>query len=55
MKRITGENGYIALVLIISFTVLIYILVIKKMMCVCREKCISRKTVSPLTIYEGYG
>lgn len=52
MKRITGESGYTIIACIVSFVLLIYILVIKKMICVCREKY-SKKKVEPLTIYEA--
>jgi hypothetical protein len=51
MKRINGDTGYIVLVLIISSTALIYIIVIKKMVCVCRENC--KKKVEPLTAEEA--
>jgi hypothetical protein len=51
MKRITGETGYTVLACLVSFTALVYIIVVKKMMCVCRENC--KKKVVPLSLEEA--
>ena len=49
MKRITGENGYIALVLIVSFTALIYTILMTKAARHCYQRCIKREKVIPYT------
>ncbi len=52
MKRITGETGYTILACLVSFTILMYILVIKRMICVCRDNC-RKQTIAPLTAEEA--
>jgi hypothetical protein len=53
MKRITGENGYIALVLIVSFTSLIYTILMTKAVRHCCQRYMKKKqTVLPYAIEE---
>ncbi len=48
MKRITGETGYIVLVLIVSFTALIYTILMTKAARLCYQRFINNKqTVLP--------
>ncbi len=53
MKRIAGENGYIALVLIVSFTALIYTILMTKVARICCQRYMKKKqTVLPYVIEE---